>query len=138
MASNGGDLEVELVSDIADAVAMSVARDWRGLVKLGEELGWTADGFGWMIGRRFSVLFESGADGLEVAELYLPQGALTCSLHDPIITVCGGPPILPFPEADELLDEFDIFCAESGCHASDKPALAAAHRVLCAWFDLDP
>lgn len=135
----GDSLEADMVCDITDALDLSGAPNLPTLVARANRLGWTlrdsGHGYGWLTGRRFMVMFELGPTGWDATELYLYEGMLTCRLQEPLMCVCGGPPMLPFPEEEDLLAEFDAFYKENGCDISDRPLVAAAHRVLCAWFD---
>lgn len=138
------EIETDMVYDIEDALdilgaatAKSREGSWDRLTRRAEQLGWITDMDGWLKGRRFHVLYAQVDGAMVIAEMYLPNGLLTCSLREPAISVCGGPLIIPFPDSEELLDEFDTFRGESGCSEFDRPYVAAAHRVLCSWFGMN-
>lgn len=127
----------QMVCDFGDAVDLAGAASRDDLLRRGKQMGWKADPLGWMQGRHFCALYHPNhSGGMDLVRLYLSAGGMSCKLTEPQISVCDGPVMFPFPDEDELLDEFDLFSNQTGFLAAHKPFVAAAYRALCMWFDI--
>lgn len=123
------------MADIQDALELAGSRTWGELACAVDKLGWHVDPAGRLAGRHFCVLLGPAPCGsFDILELQLPPALLTCSLREPAISICDGPPMFPFPDVEELLDEFDLWHEASNCPRAGRPFVAAARRVLGAWF----
>lgn len=133
-------LELALVWDVEDAldIAGAYGHSWDECVARARQLGWAATPEQpWQAaGRYTTAYFGLEHDGqCHVEDMSVQDGLVVWSLKDACVAVCNGPPIFPFPNEDELVDEYVLFSSLDGRAPGGEALVRATYHVMQHWFE---